>query len=136
MLQPHRKAKLAVAVASLCCATLTPDVMAEEISADPQVSFSYVELPKTIKQLRFVFACQDGQEIETRWIAENVGDAAPPNSLIARTSMVTHGPLNVAQLTRPTNGWPLGLYRLELWRHHKPFHAVHFVIEDLDARSE
>ena len=120
-----------------CWMMLSPTVPAvEPPPGSPKLGLHFTELPASIKELRFAFECKDGLQIEARWIAQNVGDAAPANSLIAKVKMVTRGPLNLARLSRPTNGWPLGLYRLELWHNQKPFHTVRYVIEQLDAREE
>jgi hypothetical protein len=99
----------------------------------PRLGLNFTELPRSVKQLRFVFELEDGLEIDAVWIAQNVGDVAPANSVIARAEMVTRGPLNVAALSRPKNGWPLGLYRLELRHQQQTFHTVYYVIEDLDG---
>ena len=55
--------------------------------------------------------------IRAIWIAENVGEAAPPNSTIDEaTSLVTvpdaHGAFTLA---RPENGWTPGVYRVEFY---------------------
>ncbi|MEM8944196.1 MAG: hypothetical protein AAGD11_03360 [Planctomycetota bacterium] len=96
----------------------------------PKVAMNYVELPSTIEELRFAFSVADGIAVEHRWIAEDVGAAAPANYEIARLNAITKRPLNLARLSRPTNGWPLGLYRLELVHNKQVFHTVHFMVED------
>jgi uncharacterized RDD family membrane protein YckC len=52
--------------------------------------------------------------LKSVWIAEDVGDVAPPNYQLAEKSMsgVNQGKFYV---TRPTNGWPIGKYRLEIY---------------------
>jgi len=52
--------------------------------------------------------------LKSVWIAEDVGDAAPPNYQLAEKSMsgVNEGKFYV---TRPTSGWPVGKYRLEIY---------------------
>lgn len=108
----------------------------ESPANSPKIGLHFTELPNSIKVLRNVFECEDGLKIEARWIAQDVGDVAPANSLIAKVEMVTRGPLNVAQLSRPTNGWPLGLYRLELWHQQKSIHTVYYAIEKLDDNQK
>lgn len=95
-----------------------------------RVGMSFMELPPTIPELRYVFACPDDLEIEMRWIAEDVGQAAPPHYPVASVPHTTGGPLNIAHLSRPTAGWPHGLYRLELCHEGQVFHTVRFAIED------
>jgi uncharacterized RDD family membrane protein YckC len=52
--------------------------------------------------------------LKSVWIAEDVGDAAPPNYQLAAKSMsgVNEGKFYV---TSPANGWPIGKYRLEIY---------------------
>jgi uncharacterized RDD family membrane protein YckC len=52
--------------------------------------------------------------LKSVWIAEDVGDVAPPNYQLAEKSMsgVNEGKFYV---TRPTSGWPVGKYRLEIY---------------------
>ena len=52
--------------------------------------------------------------LKSVWIAEDVGDVAPPNYQLAEKSMsgLNEGKFYV---TRPTNGWPIGKYRLEIY---------------------
>jgi uncharacterized RDD family membrane protein YckC len=52
--------------------------------------------------------------IKSVWIAEDVGNGAPPNYQIAEksTSGVNEGRF---YMTSPTNGWPIGKYRLEIY---------------------
>ena len=51
--------------------------------------------------------------LKSVWIAEDVGDAAPPNYQLAAKSMsgVNEGKYYI---NSPTNGWPNGKYRLEI----------------------
>jgi uncharacterized RDD family membrane protein YckC len=52
--------------------------------------------------------------IKSVWIAEDVGDAAPPNYQLAAKSVsgVNEGRFYI---TSPANGWPIGKYRLEIY---------------------
>jgi hypothetical protein len=52
--------------------------------------------------------------LKSVWIAEDVGDAAPPNYQLGAKSMsgVNEGKFYV---TSPANGWPIGKYRLEIY---------------------
>ncbi len=67
---------------------------------------------------------KQGQAIKAVWIAEDVGKVAPPNYHIAEKEMQIKDPVlgKVAtwwsgnfSLSKPTNGWPLGKYRLEIY---------------------
>jgi uncharacterized RDD family membrane protein YckC len=52
--------------------------------------------------------------LKSVWIAEDVGDAAPPNYQLVAKSMsgVNEGKFYI---TSPANGWPIGKYRLEIY---------------------
>jgi hypothetical protein len=72
---------------------------------------------------KFSTAPKAGSKVTTKWIALDVGKAAPPNTLIDQTSMaVTEQNRNVSPgrvftvsgtLTRPTKGWPTGNYKVD-----------------------
>jgi hypothetical protein len=57
-----------------------------------------------------------GATIKGVWIAEDVGNKAPPNYKIAEKSLalpfINSGSLT---LSKPNNGWPVGSYRLEIY---------------------
>ncbi|HEY1816266.1 MAG TPA: hypothetical protein VGG74_28155 [Kofleriaceae bacterium] len=73
------------------------------------VTYRTADLPKS------------GDTYATQWIATDVGSAAPANTVIATVNnTVPEVPaatktytLN-GYLTKPTNGWPLGTYRIEI----------------------
>jgi hypothetical protein len=58
-----------------------------------------------------------GQEIRAVWIAEDVGEAAPKETKIQEKIITTTGPKDTPgfTLTRPTKGWPVGKYRVDLY---------------------
>ena len=62
-------------------------------------------------------ALHEGDKIRAVWIAEDVGDVAPKNYKIAETSTSADGPQAAGTLTlsRPTKGWPIGKYRVEIY---------------------
>jgi len=65
---------------------------------------------------------EKGQQFVITWIAEDVGQAAPPNHKLAETPLTYDGENQKAaahytihgHLTRPTKGWPTGRYRVEI----------------------
>lgn len=62
-------------------------------------------------------ALHEGDKIRAIWIAEDVGDVAPKNYKISETSVSADGPqaAGTFTLTRPTKGWPVGKYRVEIY---------------------
>jgi hypothetical protein len=64
---------------------------------------------------------KNGDVYVIAWIAEDVGDAAPPNTVIATLNeevkdvvAATQNYVVNSRLTKPTNGWPAGSYRVEI----------------------
>jgi hypothetical protein len=80
---------------------------------------------RDIPALHMMFKTLDlpkaGDVYVIQWIAEDVGGAAPPNTVIATVNEpvadVASGVTNYqvdSKLTKPTNGWPVGKYRVEV----------------------
>lgn len=75
--------------------------------------------------------------VRTVWIAIDVGGAAPPNTkIIEKTARAADDPLakhaswwdGVFFITRPTNGWPIGKYRAEIYFNNKLIKTLPFTI--------
>ena len=58
-----------------------------------------------------------GSTVRISWVAEDVGDLAPPNFVVDETeSVITMPELNARfTLSRPLDGWAAGKYRVELY---------------------
>ena len=71
-----------------------------------------------------------GTSLNSVWIAENVGEAAPPNYKIAEKKL-TLPFMNSGEvsLSMPDAGWPTGSYRLELYLGDKLVTTVRFNVE-------
>ena len=73
---------------------------------------------------------KSGTVLKGVWIAEDVGNAAPPNyKLIEKSMTITvenEGSLNV---TKPTNGWPVGKYRIEIYLNDTRVKSLAFTIK-------
>ncbi|MBK7586194.1 MAG: hypothetical protein IPI67_39170 [Myxococcales bacterium] len=74
---------------------------------------------------------------KVKWIAEDVGDAAPKETPIRtveieQTKLTELGgkyPMTIdSSLTRPTKGWPIGKYRVELELNGKTVNSTPFTI--------
>jgi hypothetical protein len=87
------------------------------------VTYRTLDLPKS------------GDAYVIQWIATDVGQAAPANTVIATTN-ATVGDVPAATksyavnsyLTKPTNGWPVGTYRVEIKLHDKLVTTAQFAI--------
>jgi hypothetical protein len=62
-------------------------------------------------------ALHEGDKIRAVWIAEDVGDVAPKDYKITETSISADGPqaAGTFTLSRPTKGWPIGKYRVDIY---------------------
>src|SRR5262249_2345332 len=60
---------------------------------------------------------QNGDKIRGLWIAEDVGGAAPANSKVDEKTLTLEGDTEdgVFSLSKPTNGWSAGTYRLDIY---------------------
>jgi len=58
-----------------------------------------------------------GDKIRAALIAESVGDAAPPNTKVFETAVDMDGDTEDGELffSKPTNGWPIGKYRVDVY---------------------
>ncbi len=71
-----------------------------------------------------------GSKVSSDWIAEDTGGVAPANykidSVVLDTGMLT----NVVNfsLSKPTAGWPVGKYRVDLFIDDKVVGAAHFMV--------
>ena len=71
-----------------------------------------------------------GDKIRAVWIAEDVGEAAPRNYKIteASTKADDEQSSGTFTLSRPTNGWPIGKYRVEIYDGNQLAETVKFDI--------
>ncbi len=60
---------------------------------------------------------RDGAKVRAVWIAENVGDVAPPNYKIDEAKTIAASPdaHGMFTLSRPEDGWAPGKYRVEFY---------------------
>lgn len=102
--------------------TFTCTALKNDTCADPTDRF-----PPTVEVVHVVYRTKTipkKDEIYTiRWIGEDVGQVAPPNTVIATLDeKVTDNPAVATSysvnthLTKPTAGWPVGKYRVEIER--------------------
>jgi len=60
---------------------------------------------------------KDGDKARGVLIAEDVGDVAPPNTTVLETKLDMEGDTDDGDFnfSKPTNGWPVGKYRVEIY---------------------
>jgi hypothetical protein len=71
-----------------------------------------------------------GGKLRGVWIAEDVGDAAPANTKIDEATLTGneddfHGAFS---LSKPTKGWPVGKYKVEIYYGEEVVATVRFTI--------
>jgi hypothetical protein len=77
-------------------------------------------------------ALKEGDELKGAWLADDVGDAAPKNSKIGEASIKakTATDSGAFSLSKPTNGWPPGKYRIEISVNDKVVEKLKFTIAE------
>ncbi len=71
-----------------------------------------------------------GSKVSSDWIAEDTGGVAPANYKIDSVAFDTGMLTNVVtfSLSKPTAGWPVGKYRVDLFIDGKAAGAAHFKV--------
>lgn len=87
----------------------------------PQIYAFYVGLALT-----------EGDTLKGAWLADDVGDAAPKNSKIGEASIKAKSATDSGafSLSKPTNGWPPGKYRIEISVNDKVVEKLKFTIAE------
>ncbi len=82
-------------------------------------------------------AVKAGDKIRAVWIAEDVGDTAPKGTKIDEATLTAakDNPSDAFSLSKPTKGWPLGKYKVEIYDNDKLAETLHFTIND-DAATD
>lgn len=115
--------------------TFTCTAIKDDACVEPTGRFA-----RTVEVVHMVYRTKglpkQGDVYVIRWVAEDVGQAAAPNTVIASLEeKVTDNPAlatsyNVnSNLSKPTNGWPVGAYRVEVERGGKLETTARFKID-------
>jgi hypothetical protein len=74
---------------------------------------------------------KSGDKVRGVWIAEDVGDAAPKDTKIDEAILTAETPTDHSafSLSKPTKGWPVGQYRIEIYVGDKLAETLKFTIE-------
>jgi hypothetical protein len=78
-----------------------------------------------------------GDKIRGVLIAEDVGDVAPANTKVLETILEMDGDTETGDFTfsKPTNGWPVGKYRVEIYVNDELATAAKFTIKAAEKKS-
>ena len=80
----------------------------------------------------------EGDRLRGVWIAVDVGDAAPANTKIDESTLTADQDdfYGAFSLTKPTKGWPVGKYRVDIYNGDELATSVKFTIEPGKAQGD
>lgn len=100
------------------------------LDADTRPTDKFYADAEKIHAFYIGMALTKGDRIRGVWIAEDVGDAAPKNTVIDEATLVAETATDESafSLSKPTNGWPIGSYRVEIYVGEKLAETLPFTI--------
>ena len=103
---------------------------------DPVTTFP-PDTPKVFATFKSKGA-QKGDKVRALWIAEDVGEAAPPNSKVFETTgdLDSDTDTGMFSISQPKNGWPPGKYRVEIYANDKLAATVNYRIEAMEKADK
>jgi hypothetical protein len=74
---------------------------------------------------------QNGDKLRGVLIAEDVGDVAPANTTVLEKTLTLDGDTNDGDFSfsKPTKGWPVGKYRIEIYVNDELTNTLDFTIK-------
>ena len=92
-------------------------------------------------EIRATFTTKEtkkGDKLRGEWIADEVGEAAPPNTKIVEKILTLEQDDGGGYFTflKPTNGWPSGKYHLDIYAGDKLAATVKFTVEGAKKTTE
>jgi hypothetical protein len=111
-------------------------IVAKDENSKPSTSFS-----SDVDQVMVFFhskGTKSGDKVRIAWIAEDVGDAAPKDYKIDEASfdLEKDDGDGGGKISRPTNGWPIGKYRAEIYAGDTLATSVKFSITGGDKKKD
>lgn len=102
--------------------------LAKELMGEPATTFP-PNHPKIFARWQGE-ALEKGDKIRSVWIAEDVGDVAPKDYKMDEVTSTADGPraFGTFTMTKPTKGWPVGKYRVEIYQNDKLVETVKFEV--------
>ena len=127
---------LVLLIAVIVCAEVAQagDVKVEAVTTASPGGEGTTNFAPDVPELFAMFktkGAQSGDKLRGVWIAEDVGSAAPANSKIDEKTLTMDGDTDDGDLSlsKPTKGWPVGKYRLEIYVNDKLVTTTRFTIE-------
>lgn len=132
-----KRSLLGLILALACCVTVRADdkkVLHAALALDQDTKPTTKFAPDAPKIYAFYIgdAIKTGDKIRGVWIVEDVGDAAPKGAKIDEATLTAakDNPSDAFSLTKPTKGWPLGKYKVEIYDNDKLAETLHFTISE------
>jgi len=81
---------------------------------------------------------KDGDKVRGVLIAEDVGDVAPANTKVLEKTLALNGDTDDGDFnfSKPTKGWPIGKYRVEVYVNDELATTAKFAIEATESDEE
>lgn len=110
--------------------------IAKDKDSKPAATF-----PADVPQLYAFFrsdGTKQGDKLRGVWIASDVGDAAPKDTKIDELTLTADkdNAFGAFSLSKPTKGWPVGKYRVEVYDNGELVTIAHFTIEAAGAKKD
>ena len=132
---------VALVVSLICLSVVKAGVLSVKVrmTAGPQDTPSTTFASNTPK-LYAIFKTEGakaGDKIRGVLIAEDVGDVAPANTKVLETILEMDGDTETGDFTfsKPTNGWPVGKYRLKVYVNDELATTANFTIKAAEKKS-
>ncbi|HEV2045623.1 MAG TPA: hypothetical protein VGQ95_03390 [Chthoniobacterales bacterium] len=116
------KPTIALLIAGIICASVARagDVKVEVVIAVDQTAKPATTFTSDTPKLYAFYktkGLQNGDKVRGVWIGEDVGDAAPKETKIYERTVIADGDTDDGEfsLSKPTAGWPVGKYRVEIY---------------------
>jgi hypothetical protein len=130
------KRRLALLIGTLICASVARagDVKVNAVvttDPDEEPATTFASATPKLYALFKTKGLQNGDKLRGVWTFVDVGDAAPANTKIDEKTLTADGDTDdgVFSLTKPTKGWPVGKYRVEIYVNDDLATAVKFTIK-------
>jgi len=101
------------------------------VDKDSKAASSFASDTPKIYAFFATVGTKKGDELRSVWIAVDVGDAAPANTKLDEATVIyetDNDEEGVFSLSRPTKGWPVGDYKVEIYHNDKLVAAPEFAI--------
>ncbi|MEY3480202.1 MAG: hypothetical protein RIQ71_977 [Verrucomicrobiota bacterium] len=122
-----------IATPSLAGDVKVEAAIAVDEDTEPATSFT-ADTPKLFAFFRTT-GTKKGDELRGEWIAVDVGEAAPANTKIDEATVTGDKDdfFGAFSLSKPTNGWPVGDYKVEIYSGDEVVGTAEFSITAAEA---